>query len=103
MKTIAELKRLPIGTKLTLVQCAVGPVHMHRTLTRVESKNLVLETPEGTESYVRCVGVLVHPTSGGFEISDTALNLLAAYQYGHQGDHDPRRPSIFANIHGGVK
>jgi hypothetical protein len=58
-KTLAELKRIPVGTKLRLVQCLVGPVapeRQMRSVLRVQSPSSVRTGPATKSRLARAGG-----------------------------------------------
>jgi hypothetical protein len=51
IKTKAELKRLPIGTELVLVECLMGKCNDSRTIKQVRSNDIIMQLPDGRTSY----------------------------------------------------
>lgn len=88
--TKAELKRrLVPGTKLTLVNCLMGPCNKHRTVQQVRSSEFVMSTPEGSDSYLP-IGSdeYVEATENGFKIIIKGSGRIAAeYQWDHMYNH----------------
>jgi hypothetical protein len=75
-QTVAELKRLPIGSRLRLVYCLLGTTDKARVLARVESRNLLFTgdgIPAGRFSYLPIPRASeFRPTSDGFEVMEGA-------------------------------
>lgn len=83
--SIAAIKRLPVGTKLTLVNSLMGPCRKTRTVHRHQSNALTF-TGEGieSESYLHFnTGDKVKETTKGFQILDAEGHLMAEYEMGH--------------------
>lgn len=98
--TKAELKRrLVPGTKLTLVNCMMGPCNKHRTVVKVMSTDVQMLTPEGTHSYMTLNSYeRVEATENGFKVilkAEPAVpgqpardeRLACEYQWGHMYNH----------------
>ena len=66
--SIAELKRIPVGTRLRLVNSLIGPCDKPRTVKKVRSADIIMWTPEGTDSYLTLKGVSLSPTENGFRL-----------------------------------
>lgn len=68
--TKAELKRrLTPGTELTLVNCLMGPCLKPRIVKEARTKDYIMLTPEGTNSYLAIsVDEEIRETSGGFQV-----------------------------------
>ena len=68
LNTIAAIKRLPVGTKLRLINCLMGPTDQPREAVKVRSKDLVFKTEKGSLSYASLSGVKVEATEKGFRL-----------------------------------
>ena len=68
INSVAAVKRLPIGTKLRLVNSLMGPCDRARTLKEVRSKDLVFITEKATLSYLFLTGCRVVATETGFRL-----------------------------------
>jgi len=68
IKTKAQLKRLPIGTELILVECLMGPCNDPRTIKQIKSNAIVMQLPDGRTSncYLDQIGNKLEPTEDGF-------------------------------------
>jgi hypothetical protein len=49
---LADLKRIPVGTKLRLVHCLMGPCDKPREVLKVQTNAVVMLTPEGKHSWL---------------------------------------------------
>jgi hypothetical protein len=88
VQSLADLKRLPIGTKLRLVHSLLGPVPEEwqgRRVSRIQSNALVVEITSGPKA-----GVLswlyfpkakdLHETPNGFEVNEEG-EVAARYEF----------------------
>lgn len=79
IKTKAELKRLPIGTDLILINSLMGPCHTPRKIFKVMSNQIVMELPDGRTSHLYLDGgVKLEPTPDGFLMRCTDDERIAA-------------------------
>lgn len=67
IKTKAELKRLPVGTKLQLIHTLLGPTKKIRVIKKVASNYLILTTEDNKDSYLYLSGKF-ESTKDGFRI-----------------------------------
>lgn len=65
IKTKAQLKRLPIGHKLTLVNCLMGPCNAPRIIHEVMTNQIVMMLPDGRTSHCY-LDLPLEPTEQGF-------------------------------------
>lgn len=81
IQTKAELKRLPIGTTLTLTNCLMGACNDSRTIKAIKSNKIVMQLPDGRESNCYLDNCILKPTETGFELhGDESDRLLVAYK-----------------------
>jgi len=88
VRTVADLKRLPVGTLLRLVHCLMGPVpegRQGRRVARVKSNALVLEIMDGpkagTESWLALPKAAdLRETATGFEVLEDG-EVAASYEF----------------------
>jgi len=66
--SLAALKRIPVGTRLRLIDSLIGPCDKPRTVKQVRSADIIMLTPEGTDSYLTLKGVRLSPTENGFRL-----------------------------------
>lgn len=65
--TKAQLKRLPVGHKLTLINSFMGPTNIPRRIHEVKSTQIVMQLDDGKLSYLYLDnGDKLEPTSDGF-------------------------------------
>lgn len=70
LKSKADIKRLPIGTKLRLVHCLIGPTDKLRTIQQVRSNDILMLTEDGKTSYLTLGGEF-KATEKGFQLWET--------------------------------
>lgn len=72
VKTVADLKRLPIGTKLRLIRHLLGTANASRTLARVNSVYLMFKVDGKNELSHLPIPRASHffPTENGFCITE---------------------------------
>jgi hypothetical protein len=75
----AALKRIPVGTKLRLVCCLMGPCDRLRTVKAVRSNDLVMDTEKGDSYLTLNKGDRCTPTEKGFRITNPEVK-------GNQGE-----------------
>lgn len=73
VKTVADLKRLPIGTRLRLVHCLMGPCSKLRVLERVNSVDLMFS---GDGIAAGAVSHLPIPKASQFKPTGTGFQVL---------------------------
>jgi len=79
IKTKAELKRLPEGTELTLVNNLLGKVSTpRRTIKQIRSQDIILTLEDGRESFMYLEGCTLQPTDDGFKLIDRLNGVLCA-------------------------
>lgn len=65
--TKAQLKRLPVGHKLTLINSFMGPTNISRVIYEVKSNQIVMQLDNGKLSYLYLDnGDKLEPTPDGF-------------------------------------
>jgi len=80
----ADLKRLPVGTRLTLVNCLMGPCNKPRTLKKITSNALLFEPDDkpGTISWLYFGKAKdFRAEENGFSIIDIDGNIAASYRF----------------------
>lgn len=81
---VAELKRLPVGTKLLLVECLLGPVppeKQPRTVAAHGSTEMRLTKSDGQSSYLRYPKAAdLHDNDSGFWVTEDG-DFAARYLY----------------------
>ncbi len=79
---LADLKRLPIGTKLRLVDCLTGPCNKPRVLAMVRATCLVFTCPDrdGKFSY------LTLPSAKNFRETPDGFAIYEHYPAGHYAE-----------------
>jgi hypothetical protein len=85
ISTIAALKRLPVGTRLRLVNCLMGPTNKPRVIKQVRSRDILMDTPEGQVSYLTLGGVTIEATENGFKLFEKEKHELCA-EYVFEGN-----------------
>lgn len=75
IKSVADVRRLPVGTRLRLVRSLLGPCRKLRTIVEVRSRDVVMRVDDpadrnyGGHSYLTFPkGTRVEPRIGGFAI-----------------------------------
>lgn len=89
INSIAEIKRIPVGTKLFLVNSLCGPCSPSgRIIKKVRSQDIILTIDDenhknnGQDSYLSLSKVNVVPTENGFKmICKNELVLCAEYVF----------------------
>lgn len=85
IKTKAQLKRLPIGTKLILVSRRGGLLSAQvlesaklRTIKEVRSTHIIFSTDVGVDAFLSLGGVKLMTTETGFKLidKDTGLDCI---------------------------
>jgi hypothetical protein len=75
IKTLADLKRIPIGTRLRLVKSLMGPTSKLRIVAKVQSNSIAFDGDDikpGHHSWLNLPKAAdFEPTSNGFRIYDT--------------------------------
>lgn len=74
LKTLADLKRIPIGTKLRIVRCLIGPVapeKQARTVAKVQSNAIAFQRPDKAE-----LSWLTFPKASEFEPTENGFRVL---------------------------
>jgi hypothetical protein len=65
--TKAQLKRLPAGHRLTLINSLMGPTNIPRVIHEVKSNQIVMKLDDGRTSHLYLDnGDKLEPTSDGF-------------------------------------
>ena len=83
--TLADLKRLSIGTPVTLVDCLMGPCRKLRVLTKVQSNALVFTTENGKPSWLTLPKAKnLIETSDGFKIMADENDVIPGDQVGEK-------------------
>ena len=67
---LADLKRIPVGTKLRLVHCLMGPCDKPREVLKVQTNAVVMLTPEGKHSW------LTLPKASDFRDDEDGFSIL---------------------------
>lgn len=81
---LADLKRLPVGTKLRLVHNLIGPCDKKRTVKTVQGQSMCLLTEDGQESWMRYPSAKDFiPQQNGFSIL-VGDNIAAAYEFDNE-------------------
>jgi hypothetical protein len=87
--SVAAIKRIPVGTKLQIVNCLIGPPKRpeFRTIMKIRSKDIVMriDTPEnalfGQSSYLPLpTGTKVESRENGFAVLEDGL-IAAEYRF----------------------
>jgi hypothetical protein len=99
--TIAEVLRIPVGTRLRLVRSLLGPCDKRRTVIQAQSRGLILRVEDdglakGESSWLRfSPGDKIEPRINGFAVltfvddaHDTSLRreIAAEYQFVHEAE-----------------
>ena len=76
----ASLKRIPVGTKLALVNSLMGPCEPKpRTVKTVRSNDLIMATEKGDSYLGLSTGDKCVPTERGFRICNREGRICAEY------------------------
>ncbi len=85
--SVAALRRIPIGTRLWLVRCLMGPqAPSERIVKLTRSRDVVLTIADpshkscGESSYLTLEGCKVEPTDDGFRVLEDDL-VCAEYTF----------------------
>lgn len=74
IKSAADVKRIPVGTKLRLIRSLLGPCDTGRIVAQVRSTQVVMQIDDpssknhGQESFLSLKGVKVEPRDNGFAV-----------------------------------
>jgi hypothetical protein len=72
IRTLAELKRIPVGTRLRLVRTLMGPTDKPRVVAKVQANAIAFRTEDDRLSWLNLPKAKdFEPTEHGFRVWDT--------------------------------